>query len=94
MDTSTTTVITTSDDSDEFHDCWSTVAQPAHVLPTTKKARKALPKEKAKKPDQRVRFQANQSAGASRDNVIREECLDFPPPKGFVASSSTQRSAS
>eukprot|EP00971_Amphidinium_carterae_P105609 2091301-Amphidinium_carterae.1 len=76
-----TQMITTSDDSDEFYDCWSAVAQPAHVLPTTKKAKKPLPKEKAKKPDKRVRFQADQPAGASRDNAIREECLDFTPPK-------------
>eukprot|EP00971_Amphidinium_carterae_P285194 5661493-Amphidinium_carterae.1 len=40
-----------------------------------------LPKEKAKKPDQRVRFQAVQPAGAFRGNVIREECLDFTPQR-------------
>eukprot|EP00971_Amphidinium_carterae_P272549 5409816-Amphidinium_carterae.1 len=56
MDTSTTTVQTTSDDSaghhdfeKEFHDCWSAVAQPAHVLPTQKK-----PKQKAQPSDKQV----------------------------------------
>eukprot|EP00971_Amphidinium_carterae_P131302 2600624-Amphidinium_carterae.1 len=51
MDTSTTTVLTTSDDSEKYHDsdafydCWSAVAQPAHVMPT--------------QTDKRVRFQAD-----------------------------------
>eukprot|EP00971_Amphidinium_carterae_P166049 3291119-Amphidinium_carterae.1 len=81
MDTSTTTVTTLSEDSEEFYDCWSAVAQPAHVLPTTKKMKKTkkpTPKSQAQKPDQRVRFLADQPA--SHDNVIREECLDFTPP--------------
>eukprot|EP00971_Amphidinium_carterae_P049189 969423-Amphidinium_carterae.2 len=90
MDTSTTTVLTTSDDSEvfhdseEFHDCWSAVAQPAHVLPTQKK-----PKQKAKQPDKRVRFQADVPVPVTHTNVTREECLDFTPPTRFVASCST-----
>eukprot|EP00971_Amphidinium_carterae_P301830 5996552-Amphidinium_carterae.1 len=54
MDTSTTTVTTLSEDSEEFYDCWSAVAQPAHVLPTTKKTKttkKPTPKAQAQKPD-------------------------------------------
>eukprot|EP00971_Amphidinium_carterae_P097623 1931901-Amphidinium_carterae.1 len=35
---------------------------------------------KAKKPDHRVRFQADEPASAARDNVTREECLHFTPP--------------
>eukprot|EP00971_Amphidinium_carterae_P126668 2509412-Amphidinium_carterae.1 len=77
MDTSTTTALTTSDDSEEFHDCWSAVAQPAYTLPTAKKK----PKKKAKQTDKRVRFQADLPATAAHDNVTREECLDFTPPK-------------
>eukprot|EP00971_Amphidinium_carterae_P239150 4747558-Amphidinium_carterae.1 len=56
MDTSTTTVLTTSDDSEnfhnleKFHNCWLAVAQPAHVLPTQKK--------KAKSKAKQVRFNA------------------------------------
>eukprot|EP00971_Amphidinium_carterae_P113615 2251305-Amphidinium_carterae.1 len=56
MDSSTTTVVTTSEDSEEnyaseqFYDCWSAVAQPAHAMPTQKK-----PKKKAKQ----VRFDAD-----------------------------------
>eukprot|EP00971_Amphidinium_carterae_P247145 4908295-Amphidinium_carterae.1 len=74
MDTSTTTVVTTSEDSEEnyeserFYDCWSTVAQPAHVMPTQKK-----PKKKAKQ----VRFNAE----VTQANETREECLDFTPPR-------------
>eukprot|EP00971_Amphidinium_carterae_P097053 1921034-Amphidinium_carterae.1 len=73
MDSSTTTVVTTSEDSEEndpserFYDCWSAVAQPAHVMPTTKK-----PKKKAKQ----VRFDADalrNNAETPHANETREE---------------------
>eukprot|EP00971_Amphidinium_carterae_P087271 1727002-Amphidinium_carterae.1 len=63
----------------EFYHCWSAVAQPAHVLPTTKKKAK----QKAKQTDKRVRFQTDIPTTAAHDNVTREECLDFTPPTGL-----------
>eukprot|EP00971_Amphidinium_carterae_P176648 3502182-Amphidinium_carterae.1 len=45
-------------------------------MPTQKK-----PKKTAKQNDQRVRFEADLPTPVTQDNVTREECLDFTPPR-------------
>eukprot|EP00971_Amphidinium_carterae_P163013 3231950-Amphidinium_carterae.1 len=78
MDSSTTTVVTTSDDSKEpFYDCWSAVVQPAHMMPTQKK-----PKQKAKQKAKQVRFNAHAlTHNAKTPYAIRLErsVLILPP---------------
>eukprot|EP00971_Amphidinium_carterae_P245743 4880429-Amphidinium_carterae.1 len=55
---STTTVVTTSEDSEEhFYDCWPAVAQPAHTMPTQKKPKQKEAKQKATQ--KQVRFNAD-----------------------------------
>eukprot|EP00971_Amphidinium_carterae_P243897 4843478-Amphidinium_carterae.1 len=70
---SPTTVVATSEDSEEnypseqFYNCWSAVAQPAHTMPTQKE-----PKKKAKQ----VRFNADaltHNAETPHANETREE---------------------